>query len=142
MAEDAEAVRAAVLAVLETARAWRAGPGDSVTEAGGLVMAVDALDAVLTPKTTGIEGPMPWRKVLAGDLALGADGNWHRILGVHGGPDGQVAVDIEVQGRPRRYPKDGDTEVRIRREFSAEATALAVLEQAGLDLSTVLSKGA
>jgi hypothetical protein len=134
MAEDAEAVRAAVLAVLETARAWRAGPGDSVTEAGGLVMAVDALDAVLTPKTTGIE--------LAGDLALGADGNWHRILGVHGGPDGQVAVDIEVQGRPRRYPKDGDTEVRIRREFSAEATALAVLEQAGLDLSTVLSKGA
>ena len=148
-----EEIRDAVRAVLEEAARWRAflSAVDLTEEEERLAGAVDALNALTPPWSEEYVGPMEWRKTVAGDEALGADGKYHRILGVFstGTPDpsrrpmdsgNAVVVEIQVQGKPKRYRKAGSVETTIRRRLSPEATALAVLEAAGLDLSTVISK--
>jgi hypothetical protein len=153
-----EEIRDAVRAVLEEAARWRAftasTAGPRLTEEETrLVLAVDALAELTPPWSEDHEGPMPWRKVIAGDEALGADGKYHRVLAVFstGTPDpsrgpmdsgNAVVVEIEIQGKPRRYRKSGSVETTIRRRLSPEASALAALERAGLDLSTVISERA
>lgn len=151
-----EEIRDAVRAVLDAARIWREREYDEDAgdmEGRALALAVDALEALTPPWSEDYEGPMAWRKVIAGDEALGADSNYHRILGVFstGSPNpdagpmdtgNAVVVDIEVQGKPKRYRKAGKVETVIRRRLTPEASALAALERAGLDISTVISKEA
>jgi hypothetical protein len=147
-------LRDAVRAVLEAARAWRvAHKEDGRPVCYALVDAVDALNALAPPWDETYEGPMAWRKTVAGDEALGADGKYHKIIGVFatGTPDpskgpmdsgNAVVVELQVQGKPKRYRKAGHVEATIRRAVSPEASALAALERAGLDISTVISKEA
>ena len=139
-----EELRDAVRAVLQAARVWREREYDEDAgdmEGRALAHAVDALEQLLPPwDEYAYEGPMPWAKVIAGDEALGATGSYYKILNVWStGPT--VVVDIEVNGKAKRYTKDGPVETTVRRRMTPEAVALATLERAGLDITTVLSEG-
>lgn len=133
-----EELRDAVRAVLDAARAFVANEHD--TNFSDLARAVDALEA-LAAKAREYEGPMAWGKCLAGDEALGADGRYHRILSVASVTGKLTYVDLEVQGQRKRYTKGSHLEVTIRRPLGPEGDALAVLEAAGLDVTTIMSGG-
>ena len=137
-------LRDAVRAVLDAAREWYSscgpyGPVVAIEDSplGALATGVEALEHALAGATED-ERPRPWAKVLARDEALGADGGYHRITGVWDGGR-TVTVEIEVNGARKRYRKDPAVEVTIRRHAGPELDALAVLERAGFDVSTVAS---
>jgi hypothetical protein len=138
-----EELRDAVRAVLEAARTLRhetkrTGEEPSPEAVVALWSAVDALDALMA-KAIEYEGPMAWGKCIAGDEALGADGRYHKITGVSTF-NLWATVDMVVQGRAKRYSKPVDLAVTIRRKLTPEADALSVLEAAGLDVTTMLSR--
>lgn len=142
-----EELRDAVRAVLDAARTWRAarhhGPMDYETKAASyaLMTAVrEELEEILARPTEPTDGPLPWGSVIGGDEVFGADERWHRVTGVWTTSPAEVTVEIEVLGKPKRYRKDPSVPVRTRRHASPEVDAIAALEAAGINVSTILSE--
>jgi hypothetical protein len=142
-----EELRDAVRAVLEAARTWRAGDDAStyvpgISPLGDLVGAVDALRAALAT-ATAVERSRPWREVLAGDEVYAPKtGKWYLVDSVDGTTNGTTSLYIvKFPGFIKRHVRNAEERVLVRRHAGPESDAVAVLERAGFDVSTLASGG-
>jgi hypothetical protein len=140
----AEAVRAVLAAAQTVRQRLRSDRSDhDMAILADLAERLDALDAALADTGPRVMPDTPWREVLAGDEAYSPKTDrWYPVANTRSASNlsgTSTLVWLDIDGERRRYDKNGDETVTIRRPAGPEADAVAVLRAAGFDVATLAS---